>query len=138
MDIDLDQETLDGLVSLAKRIKNQASKRALRTIATREIAAAFNDCGIVPVNRGKTVTMEESADLVNRIRQYSINGDRTLVRGYDILHSEIRDEQLGRDRTLQETMKALRDRIGRTNTLAETERFVKAWADSMGHKFFTG
>lgn len=134
----LDQETLDDLVSLAKRVENQVSKRALRAIATREIADAFNDCGIVRVNRGKmTTTMEESVDLVNRIRQYSINGDRTLVRGYDILHSELRDEQLGRDLTMTEVVKAMRNRIGRMITLSETERFVKAWADLVGHKFFT-
>lgn len=42
----LDQETLDDLVSLAKRVDNQISKRALRAIATREIADAFKDCDI--------------------------------------------------------------------------------------------
>ena len=47
----LDQETLDDLVSLAKRVGNQVSKRALRAIATREIADAFNDCGIKSVER---------------------------------------------------------------------------------------
>lgn len=55
----LDQETLDDLVSLAKRVDNQVSKRALRTIATREIADAFNDCGIMPVERWSRIKSDQ-------------------------------------------------------------------------------
>lgn len=127
----LDQETLDDLVSLAKRVENQVSKRALRAIATREIAAAFEDCGILKVVHHKNHSSLENNLLLGRVIEYAKHKVPSIMNADDVLPSEL--YECGLPFSYKTVVNKFRERVGCTRDEAET--FLTDWAGRYAHKF---